>query len=196
MPAPAAASNTHFPALTGRTVVLKLDPAPFQETLDGLKRFEIRFDDREYQCGDLLILCETAKPNAALLQGEDAVKTGRSTVRRVTSILRGPVWGLAEGWVVMSTVAVVDALPHDELLSCLARMQVEAERLQSELDAARAASERGRVLTDELTADVTALAGYVEQSEAAHYREIAEEDPDAAGKHIFLVAKRVRDSLN
>ncbi len=142
MPTPATASNTQYPALTGRTVVLKLDPAPFQEALDGLKRFEIRLDDREYQCGDLLILCETDKPSAALLPGEDAVKTGRSTVRRVTSILRGPVWGLAKGWVVMSTVAVVDALPHDELLSCLARMQVECERLQDALDKAVTAASK------------------------------------------------------
>lgn len=139
MPTPATASNTQYPALTGRTVVLKLDPQPFQETLDGLKRFEIRLDDRDYQCGDLLILCETAAPHADLLPGEIAVKTGRSTVRRVTSILRGPVWGLAEGWVVMSTVAVVDALPHDELLSCLARMQVECERLRDELEEVRSA---------------------------------------------------------
>ena len=139
MPTPATDSNTQYPALTGRTVVLKLDPLPFQETLDGLKRFEIRLDDREYRCGDLLILCETAVPYADLLPGEIAVKTGRSTVRRVTSILRGPVWGLAEGWVVMSTVAVVDALPHDELLSCLARMQVECGRLRDELEEVRSA---------------------------------------------------------
>ena len=82
---------------------LKTDPDVFQQTWEGRKTFEIRKNDRDYQSGDVLILRETRFSGEAMRN--DAAKlmyTERSVVQAVTSILHGPIYGLAEGWCVMS----------------------------------------------------------------------------------------------
>ena len=40
-----------------RTHELKIDECYFRNVFSGRKRFEIRYDDRDYQVGDWLILC-------------------------------------------------------------------------------------------------------------------------------------------
>lgn len=78
---------------------LKCHPEPFQATIDGRKRFEIREDDRGFEVDDLLRLREWRPQRAGSLEG---VYTGREITVLVTYISRGPEWGLARGMVVMS----------------------------------------------------------------------------------------------
>lgn len=81
---------------------LKTDPEVFEETNAGRKVFEIRYDDRNYQVGDELILKETRYPGEEMKQGKPLEYTGRVCAVRVSYILRGPCYGLKEGWVIMS----------------------------------------------------------------------------------------------
>lgn len=67
---------------------LKTQPEYWRDVVSGKKTFELRRKDRNYEVGDELILCE--------ING-----VGRYFVQ-VTHILAGPIFGLAEGWVIMS----------------------------------------------------------------------------------------------
>jgi ParB family chromosome partitioning protein len=73
---------------------LKAHPKPFQAMRAGLKTFEFRKDDRGYRAGDLLVLNEW--------HPESGRYTGRYLDKYVTYILRGPDYGVPEGYVVMS----------------------------------------------------------------------------------------------
>jgi len=82
---------------------LKTDPSVFQQTWEGRKTFEIRKNDRDYQSGDVLILRETHFSGEAMrAEGAKLMYTERSVVQAVTGILHGPIYGLSEGWCVMS----------------------------------------------------------------------------------------------
>lgn len=72
---------------------LKIAPEYFRQQADGTKTFELRFDDRGFQIGDLILLREYAHPHY----------TGRQLTRKIVGLLRGPVLGLASGWVILST---------------------------------------------------------------------------------------------
>lgn len=54
---------------TGKTHNLKIWPEYFAAVRDGLKRAELRWNDREYQAGDILDLCEW-DPNEEAFTGE------------------------------------------------------------------------------------------------------------------------------
>lgn len=84
------------------THILKTDPQPFEEVRLGHKRFEIRFDDRDYNVGDTLDLRETVDAGAVMQKGAPLQYTGRMVTVRVLHIMRGPIYGLAPGWVIMS----------------------------------------------------------------------------------------------
>ena len=83
---------------------LKADPDVFQAVSDGSKSFEIRRDDRGFQVGDDLLLRETfyTGEEMSLRDGKPLVYTGRAYEFHINYILRGPVYGLKEGWVIMS----------------------------------------------------------------------------------------------
>jgi hypothetical protein len=72
---------------------LKTWPGPFEALVSGLKRFEIRNDDRGFQVGHMLNLREW-DPGTA-------VYSGRWMLFQVTHIERGPNWGLPADVVVM-----------------------------------------------------------------------------------------------
>jgi len=74
----------------------------FNEVVLGHKTFDIRFDDRGYREGDLLVLRETRSTGEEMRAGAPLDYTGRDCARIVTHILRGPIYGLKEGWVIMS----------------------------------------------------------------------------------------------
>ncbi len=82
---------------------LKTDPEVFEEVIAGLKKFEIRKDDRDFKCGDSLLLRKTdLSAMDAFNNGEALHYTGDEIIVGVTYILRGPIYGLSEGWVIMS----------------------------------------------------------------------------------------------
>jgi hypothetical protein len=84
---------------------LKCWPEYFQATLDGIKTFELRSDDRDFQVGDALYLREwiPADPNAG--NGGKGEYSGRNLTLDVLYVLRGyRQWlGLNSGYVAMST---------------------------------------------------------------------------------------------
>jgi hypothetical protein len=81
---------------------LKTDPEVFDAVNLGAKTFEIRFDDRNFQVGDDLILRETFYTGEEMKAGKPLTFTGRQYEFHVSYILHGPAYGLKEGWVIMS----------------------------------------------------------------------------------------------
>lgn len=81
---------------------LKTDPTVFTHVYNGLKDFEIRKNDRDYQIGDTLILRETGYSGIGMKNGSPLVYTGREIECEVNYILHGPIYGLQDGWVIMS----------------------------------------------------------------------------------------------
>lgn len=74
---------------------LKVDPEFFRALVSGEKRYELRRDDRGFSVGDYLELREW--------ETADSVYTGRSVVRKITSILRN-FPGLVDGYCVLSLI--------------------------------------------------------------------------------------------
>ena len=81
-----------------RTHTLKCWPEPFTAVMAGLKRYEIRVDDRGYMVGDVLHLREW-DPSGTIGGG---VLTGRELKATVTYITPGGRWGLPPTMCVMS----------------------------------------------------------------------------------------------
>ena len=79
--------------------MLKTDPAVFQDVLDGSKTFEIRFNDRGYQIGDLIVLKETKFTGQQMKSGQPLVYTGREIQKRISYVLGG--YGLPDDWVIL-----------------------------------------------------------------------------------------------
>ena len=85
------------------THILKTDRQPFEDVAGNRKHFDIRKDDRNFQIGDVLILQKTAHTGEEMkTHNYPLVYTGDICVRLVTHIMRGPRYGLAEGYVIMS----------------------------------------------------------------------------------------------
>lgn len=81
---------------------LKTDSGVFQAVKRGEKTFEIRKDDRGFKLHDQLTLKETKHSGAEMYSGAPLEFTGKELQVVVTYILRGPCYGLAEDWVIMS----------------------------------------------------------------------------------------------
>lgn len=82
---------------------LKTDSEVFEAVLRGEKTYEIRKDDRGFNVGDELRLRETASTGAQMkCYGFPLEYTGREVTKTVSHILRGPIYGLAEGWAILS----------------------------------------------------------------------------------------------
>lgn len=86
-----------------KTHELKLLSQYFNSVEDGSKPFEIRFDDRNYQVGDILVLKETEnKPHkSALGNFLLAEYTGREIKKEISYKLKDFEAGLKEGWCVL-----------------------------------------------------------------------------------------------
>ncbi len=74
---------------------LKTWPNFFEAVWKGLKPFEVRKNDRDFQVGDTLLLLEWVP------KGNVGWVTGREIRTRVTYVLRDPQWGLKDGFVVL-----------------------------------------------------------------------------------------------
>ena len=79
---------------------LKTWPSYFREVRSGRKQCEVRKDDRAFEVGHILELCEW--------DNETGNYTGRSCGAVVTHILRGGHFGVEQGYVVMS-INLLDA---------------------------------------------------------------------------------------
>ncbi|VTU44903.1 DUF3850 domain-containing protein [Variovorax sp. RA8] len=91
---------------------LKTDPEVFQASWDGLKTFEIRVNDRDFQVGDSLYLLETEHTGEEMRAGAPLVYTGRTLRKVVSHVLTG--YGLAPGWCCLShTTQQAPAHPVD-----------------------------------------------------------------------------------
>jgi hypothetical protein len=86
--------------------ILKTDPAVFQAVVSGEKTWEIRYNDRDYQVGDILHLKETAYTGAEMNAGKPLIYTGNSLIVDVIYIFKGPLYGLADKWVIMTVVPI------------------------------------------------------------------------------------------
>ena len=90
-----------------KTHELKTDPDVYDLTVRGQKPYEIRFNDRDFAVGDRLLLKETEHSGEEMAADPHGTVyplkyTGRRMYKSVVSILRGPIYGLAEGWVIMA----------------------------------------------------------------------------------------------
>lgn len=81
---------------------LKTDTKVFQAVYDGFKSYEIRHNDRNFKVNDHLLLRETKYSGEEMKNGKPLIYTGRDEYVRVTYILEGPIYGLADNWVIMS----------------------------------------------------------------------------------------------
>jgi hypothetical protein len=73
---------------------LKCWPAYFQRVIDGRKPFEVRKNDRDFQCGDMVFLREW--------NPETGEYTGREAQFLITYILHGGQLGIEPGYCVMT----------------------------------------------------------------------------------------------
>ena len=85
-----------------KTHELKTDPEVFQAVFDGLKTYEIRKNDRDFAVGHALLLRETTHSGAEIAAGAPLTYTGRQYAARITHVLVGPVYGLKNGWAILS----------------------------------------------------------------------------------------------
>lgn len=76
---------------------LKISPEFFEEVISGRKSFEIRFNDREFNVGDILALNEWEQTSSV-----GGHYTNRSCVVYVDYIFYGGTLGVEEDYVVMS----------------------------------------------------------------------------------------------
>ena len=83
-----------------KTHELKTDPHVFELSLNGLKNYEIRFDDRGFNVGDILLLKETKYSDKQMKRGKPLFFTGRTLTKKVNSIFIG--YGLQNGWVILN----------------------------------------------------------------------------------------------
>ncbi len=84
---------------------LKTDPAVFQALFDGKKTYELRKDDRGFETGHKLWLRETRYTGEEMKAGAPLEYTGRKTRHTISHVLRGPIYGLMSGWVILSVSA-------------------------------------------------------------------------------------------
>lgn len=71
---------------------LKILPIYYEKVLSGEKRFEVRKDDRNFEVGDIIKLCE--------YNGKKF--TGRNGLYNITYKLDGGEYGLEKGYCILS----------------------------------------------------------------------------------------------
>lgn len=79
---------------------LKIDKRYFDAIKSGEKTFELRFNDRNYQAGDVLHLRETVYSAEQMKAGCPRLFSGRETKVQVLSIFDHHA--IKGGWVIMS----------------------------------------------------------------------------------------------
>jgi hypothetical protein len=85
---------------TRRIHLLKADPQTFDDVANGLKRAEIRFNDRGYRVGDVLELYQTQHSFEEMQAGAPLIYTGWIQTLLITHVQSG--YGLKDGHVALS----------------------------------------------------------------------------------------------
>jgi tRNA-binding EMAP/Myf-like protein len=82
---------------------LKTDPAMFTAVDCGEKTFEIRKNDRNFQPGDYLHLRKTVATGKEMAAGAPLrYQEDWELLVKVIYVLNGPIYGLSDGWCIMS----------------------------------------------------------------------------------------------
>jgi hypothetical protein len=82
---------------------LKTDPYAWDTVNYEIKTYELRFNDRDFQPGDVLILDRTEYSGAEIKAGAPLrYYDGRGIECEVLHVLKGPIYGLSEGWCILS----------------------------------------------------------------------------------------------
>lgn len=103
-------TNNSTPAsVTRREHVLKTDPEVFDAVAAGLKTHEIRFNDRDFCVGDVLVLYRTKHTGAEMRNGCPLIYEGAPIRKVVSHVLSG--YGLSEGWVILSFATPAAGVP-------------------------------------------------------------------------------------
>ena len=76
-----------------QTYELQIWPACFAAVIAGNKPFDVRENDRNFQVGDVLTLCE--------YEPETEQFTGKTITRWVSYVLQGGVFGIQPNWCVL-----------------------------------------------------------------------------------------------
>lgn len=84
-----------------KVIQLKTDSVPFQNIKKGVKRFEIRKNDRDFNQNDVLVLQETRNTGRQMAEGAPLVYTGE-TYRVVVVHILEQAAGLDPDYVIMS----------------------------------------------------------------------------------------------
>lgn len=113
---------------------LKTDTAVFQQSWDGIKTFELRLNDRDFSVGDTLLLRETVYNGMEMKDGKPFEYTGRAIEQEVCTVLHGPIYGLADGWVIMSINCLVCFDDYDVFHHPAPRERKGYERIRKDKD--------------------------------------------------------------
>lgn len=81
---------------------LKTDHEVFEAVVNGLKTYEIRYNDRNFKVGDTLLLRETKFTGNEMTLGMPLKYTGRGYKTTISHVLVGPAYGLIAGWAILS----------------------------------------------------------------------------------------------
>jgi len=84
---------------------LKTDPLTFAASAEGVKPWEVRKNDRDFQAGDTVTLHETQSTGQEMAEGAPLEYTGRTVHGMITWMLHGPAYGLNGGWCIFSLSA-------------------------------------------------------------------------------------------
>jgi hypothetical protein len=136
-----------------KTHVLKTLPEPFQATLDGLKKFELREDDRGFEVGDRIVLQE--------YDGNRNTFTGRHKDVVVTYKLAAPAYGLPHNLCILGV--------REEQATAIKNPFLKLTELAvRDREAAVADAEELRDALDEATKDLRDMTG-IRDNCATHY---------------------------
>ena len=104
--------------------VLKAWPEPFRAMWSGDKTAEFRRDDRQFQVGDWLELTEYDPDRESL--------SGREIIAQITDIRRGPVFGIPEGYAMLSVARYQGLDTGGVAWQCGDGRDFRADRIESE----------------------------------------------------------------
>lgn len=97
---------------------LKTDPEHFDAVWENRKTLEIRYNDRNYKTGDLLLLRKTLHTGKQMIEGLPLVYMNTkilckiSHIHKISHIQRAP--GMTEGWVALSIKVLDRSFRHNE----------------------------------------------------------------------------------